>query len=122
MSYPLLFVYNQSSVLIILRYLKILYQVKLCLKFSVEVNEGLGMVFFIWTLLLFIPLQAKAENSVCRMMGQHNIPLIAEEGEVTIGALFPIHSIETLPSFEFTVKPQLLSCSRYAILLTEKQR
>ncbi|XP_068071020.1 extracellular calcium-sensing receptor-like isoform X1 [Danio rerio] len=69
------------------------------------------MVSFIWTLLLVVPLQAKAENSLCRMMGQNINPLISKEGEVTIGALFPIHSIEILPSFEFTVKPQLLSCS-----------
>uniref|UniRef100_A0A9J7ZDW2 G-protein coupled receptors family 3 profile domain-containing protein n=2 Tax=Cyprinus carpio TaxID=7962 RepID=A0A9J7ZDW2_CYPCA len=44
-------------------------------------------------------------------MGDPNYLLISKDGDVTIGALFPIRSIETLPSFEFTQKPQLLSCS-----------
>ncbi|KAK7151670.1 hypothetical protein R3I94_008117 [Phoxinus phoxinus] len=44
-------------------------------------------------------------------MGDPKYPLLFKDGDVTIGALFPIHSIETLPSFEFKQKPQLLSCS-----------
>ncbi|XDV29333.1 hypothetical protein PO909_032470 [Leuciscus waleckii] len=44
-------------------------------------------------------------------MGDPKYPLLSKDGDVTIGALFPIRSIETLPSFEFTLKPQLLSCS-----------
>ncbi|KAI2653706.1 Extracellular calcium-sensing receptor [Labeo rohita] len=71
----------------------------------------LGMLFFLYTLLLFILLHTKAEKPFCRMMGDPNYPLISKDGDVTIGALFPIRSIETLPSFEFTQKPQLLSCS-----------
>ncbi|XP_050991070.1 extracellular calcium-sensing receptor [Labeo rohita] len=69
------------------------------------------MLFFLYTLLLFILLHTKAEKPFCRMMGDPNYPLISKDGDVTIGALFPIRSIETLPSFEFTQKPQLLSCS-----------
>ncbi|XP_026140982.1 extracellular calcium-sensing receptor-like [Carassius auratus] len=67
------------------------------------------MLFFLYTLLLFIHIQA--EKPSCRMMGDPNYLLISKDGDVTIGALFPIRSIETLPSFEFTQKPQLLSCS-----------
>ncbi|XDV29331.1 hypothetical protein PO909_032468 [Leuciscus waleckii] len=44
-------------------------------------------------------------------MGDLKYPLLSKNGDVTIGALFPIRSIEKLPSFEFTQKPQLLSCS-----------
>ncbi|XP_042631802.1 extracellular calcium-sensing receptor-like [Cyprinus carpio] len=69
------------------------------------------MLFFLYTFLLFIQLHTKAEKPFCRMMGDPNYLLISKDGDVTIGALFPIRSIETLPSFEFTQKPQLLSCS-----------
>ncbi|KAI2653708.1 Extracellular calcium-sensing receptor [Labeo rohita] len=69
------------------------------------------MIFFLYTLLLFIQLHTKADKPFCQMMGDPNYPLISKDGDVTIGALFPIRSIETLPSFEFTQKPQLLSCS-----------
>ncbi|XP_016104792.1 extracellular calcium-sensing receptor-like [Sinocyclocheilus grahami] len=69
------------------------------------------MLFFIYTLLLLIQLHTKAEKPFCQMMGNPNYPLISKDGDVTIGALFPIRSIETLPSFEFTQRPQLLSCS-----------
>ncbi|XP_039537777.1 extracellular calcium-sensing receptor-like [Pimephales promelas] len=67
------------------------------------------MLLFFYTLLLLI--KVKAEKPICRMMGDPKYPLFSKDGDVTIGALFPIRSIETLPSFEFTLKPQLLSCS-----------
>jgi len=70
------------------------------------------MLLFFYTLLLLI--KVKAEKPICRMMGDPKYPLFSKDGDVTIGALFPIRSIETLPSFEFTLKPQLLSCSRFA--------
>ncbi|XP_051727368.1 extracellular calcium-sensing receptor-like [Ctenopharyngodon idella] len=69
------------------------------------------MLFFLYTLLFSIQLHANAEKPFCRMMGDPKYPLLSKDGDVTIGALFPIRSIETLPSFEFTLKPQLLSCS-----------
>ncbi|XP_048015414.1 extracellular calcium-sensing receptor-like [Megalobrama amblycephala] len=69
------------------------------------------MLLFLYTLLLFSLLHAKAGNIPCRMFGDPKYPLLFRDGDVNIGALFPIHSIETLPSFEFTRKPQLLSCS-----------
>ncbi|XP_067275581.1 extracellular calcium-sensing receptor-like [Pseudorasbora parva] len=69
------------------------------------------MLFFLYILLFFIQVQAKAEKPLCRMMGDPKYPLLSKDGDVTIGALFPIRSIETQPSFEFTIKPPLLSCS-----------
>ncbi|XP_050991065.1 extracellular calcium-sensing receptor [Labeo rohita] len=69
------------------------------------------MLLFIYKLLLFHQLHTKAEKSLCRIMGDSKYPLLSKDGDVTIGALFPIRSTETLPSFEFTKKPQLLSCS-----------
>uniref|UniRef100_A0A671PPJ9 G-protein coupled receptors family 3 profile domain-containing protein n=1 Tax=Sinocyclocheilus anshuiensis TaxID=1608454 RepID=A0A671PPJ9_9TELE len=53
------------------------------------------MLFFIYTLLLLIQLHTKAEKPFCQMMGNPNYPLISKDGDVTIGALFPIRSIET---------------------------
>nr|AAW38963.1 putative pheromone receptor CPpr14 [Cyprinidae sp. EA-2004] len=44
-------------------------------------------------------------------MGDPKYPLFSKDGDITIGALFAILSKETLPSFQFTQKPQLLSCS-----------
>ncbi|XP_056622655.1 extracellular calcium-sensing receptor-like [Triplophysa dalaica] len=69
------------------------------------------MLFFLNTLLLFHHLNAKAENTLCRMMGDTKYPLFSKEGDVTIGAVFAVRSKETLPSFAFTQKPQPLSCS-----------
>ncbi|XP_043072466.1 extracellular calcium-sensing receptor-like [Puntigrus tetrazona] len=69
------------------------------------------MLFFLYILLFLIQLHAKAEKTFCQMMGNPNYPLISKDGDLTIGALFPIQSVETLPSFEFKQKPQLLSCS-----------
>uniref|UniRef100_A0A671PYF0 G-protein coupled receptors family 3 profile domain-containing protein n=1 Tax=Sinocyclocheilus anshuiensis TaxID=1608454 RepID=A0A671PYF0_9TELE len=45
------------------------------------------------------------------MIGDPKYPLLSKDGDMIIGALFPIRSIETLPSFVFTKKPQPLSCS-----------
>ncbi|XP_067275517.1 extracellular calcium-sensing receptor-like [Pseudorasbora parva] len=69
------------------------------------------MLLFLYTLLLFHQLHTKAGKTVCRIMGDPQYPLLFKDGDITIGALFPVHSIETLPSFDFTKKPQLLSCS-----------
>ncbi|XP_016320968.1 extracellular calcium-sensing receptor-like [Sinocyclocheilus anshuiensis] len=73
------------------------------------------MSVFLCILLLFFQLHAKAEKSLCHMMGDPKYPLLSKDGDVTIGALFPVHSIETLPSFKFTQKPQLLSCSSVSL-------
>ncbi|XP_016111092.1 extracellular calcium-sensing receptor-like [Sinocyclocheilus grahami] len=73
------------------------------------------MSVFFCILLLFFQLHAKAEKSLCRMMGDPKYPLLSKDGDVTIGALFPVHSIETVPSFKFMQKPQLLSCSSVSL-------
>ncbi|XP_055030340.2 extracellular calcium-sensing receptor-like [Misgurnus anguillicaudatus] len=68
------------------------------------------MLIFLYTLLIH-HLHAKAENTLCQMIGDPKYPLLSKDGDITIGALFSIHSKEILPSFEFTQKPQLISCS-----------
>ncbi|XP_065134754.2 extracellular calcium-sensing receptor-like [Paramisgurnus dabryanus] len=68
------------------------------------------MLIFLYT-LLFHHLHLKVENTLCRMMGDPKYPLLSKNGDIIIGGLFAIHSRETLPSFEFKQKPQLLSCS-----------
>ncbi|XP_052008546.1 extracellular calcium-sensing receptor-like [Xyrauchen texanus] len=69
------------------------------------------MQIFLYTLLFFHHLHTKAEKTICRKLGDPKYPLLFKDGDVTIGSLFAIHSKETLPSFEFTKKPQFLSCS-----------
>ncbi|XP_051580762.1 extracellular calcium-sensing receptor-like [Myxocyprinus asiaticus] len=69
------------------------------------------MLIFLYTLLFLHHLHAKVEKTICRMMGNPKYPLLSKDGDVTFGGLFAIHSIETLPSFQFTQKPQLLLCS-----------
>ncbi|XP_051727378.1 extracellular calcium-sensing receptor-like [Ctenopharyngodon idella] len=69
------------------------------------------MLIFPFTLLLFYHLNTKVENTLCRMMGDPKYPLLFQDGDIIIGALFVIHTEVSLPSFEFTQKPQLLSCS-----------
>ncbi|XP_059420338.1 extracellular calcium-sensing receptor-like [Carassius carassius] len=72
------------------------------------------MSVFLYTLLIF-QLHAKAENPLCRMMGESKYPLLSKDGDVNIGALFSVHSIEILPSFKYTQKPQVLSCSSVSL-------
>ncbi|XP_052008566.1 extracellular calcium-sensing receptor-like [Xyrauchen texanus] len=69
------------------------------------------MLFCLYTLLLFHFLHAKEEKTLCRMMGDPKYLLLSKDGDITIGGIFAVHSKETLPSFEFTHKPQLLSCT-----------
>ncbi|XP_057204405.1 extracellular calcium-sensing receptor-like [Triplophysa rosa] len=69
------------------------------------------MFFFLYTLQIFYHLHAKAENTLCRMMGDPKYPLLSKDGDILIGGIFPVHSKEKLPSFEFTQKPHALSCS-----------
>ncbi|XP_052438222.1 extracellular calcium-sensing receptor-like [Carassius gibelio] len=69
------------------------------------------MLLFLYTILLLHQLHTRAGNTLCRKMGDPKYPLISKNGDITIGALFPVHSTETVPSFEFTKKPQPLSCS-----------
>ncbi|XP_052008552.1 extracellular calcium-sensing receptor-like [Xyrauchen texanus] len=69
------------------------------------------MLIFLYTLLLFHYLHVKGEKTPCQMMGEPKYPLLSKDGDVTIGGIFAVHSKETLPSFDFKQKPQLLSCS-----------
>ncbi|XP_067245462.1 extracellular calcium-sensing receptor-like [Chanodichthys erythropterus] len=69
------------------------------------------MLLCLYIFLVFHQLHTKAGSTVCRMMGEPKSPLLSKNGDITIGALFAIRSKETLPSFQFTRKPQLLSCS-----------
>uniref|UniRef100_A0A673GPF7 Extracellular calcium-sensing receptor-like n=2 Tax=Sinocyclocheilus rhinocerous TaxID=307959 RepID=A0A673GPF7_9TELE len=48
-------------------------------------------------------------------MGDPKYPLLSKDGDVNIGALFSVHSIEILPSFKYTQKPQVLSCSSVSL-------
>ncbi|XP_051727355.1 extracellular calcium-sensing receptor-like [Ctenopharyngodon idella] len=69
------------------------------------------MFLFLYKLLIFYYLNVKAEKTFCQMMGDPKYPLLSKDGDITIGALLAIHSKLTLSSFDFTQKPQLLSCS-----------
>ncbi|XP_077050180.1 extracellular calcium-sensing receptor-like [Siphateles boraxobius] len=69
------------------------------------------MLVFLFALLLCHKPYTKAENLLCQNMGDPKYALLFKDGDVTIGGLFSIHSIEILPSFDFIEKPQLLSCS-----------
>ncbi len=73
------------------------------------------MSVFLYTLLI-VQLHAKAEKPICRMMGDPKYPLLSKDGDVNIGALFSVHSIEILPSFKYIQTPHLLSCSRFVTL------
>ncbi|XP_059420268.1 extracellular calcium-sensing receptor-like [Carassius carassius] len=78
---------------------------------KMKMNSIFGMPVFFYTMLLFHQFHTKAETYLCHMIGDLKYPLLFKDGDITIGALFPIRSIETLPSFVFTKKPQPLSCS-----------
>ncbi|XP_050991072.1 extracellular calcium-sensing receptor [Labeo rohita] len=69
------------------------------------------MFLFLYTLLFFHKTYTKSEGTPCQKMGDPKYALLSKDGDVTIGGLFSIRSIEILPSFEFIQKPQLLSCS-----------
>ncbi|XP_056334372.1 extracellular calcium-sensing receptor [Danio aesculapii] len=80
-----------------------------------QLSSLFKMLLYLCTLLLFNKLKVSVGNASCQIMGEPKYPLLFKDGDVTIGALFPVHSIETTPSFEFTQKPQLLSCSSVSL-------
>ncbi|XP_056622653.1 extracellular calcium-sensing receptor-like [Triplophysa dalaica] len=69
------------------------------------------MLIFPFTFLLFFHFNAKAENTLCQMIGDPKYPLLSKDGDIIIGGVFAINKKEMLPSFEFTKRPQPLSCS-----------
>ncbi|XP_058607315.1 extracellular calcium-sensing receptor-like [Onychostoma macrolepis] len=69
------------------------------------------MFIFLYALLPFYHINTKAENTICQMMGDPKYPLLSKDGDIIIGALFVIHTEVSLPSFEFTQKPQHVLCS-----------
>ncbi|XP_073709564.1 extracellular calcium-sensing receptor-like [Misgurnus anguillicaudatus] len=73
-------------------------------------SSMLRMLIFLCTLLIYYQ-HAKAENNACRLIEDPKNPLLSKDGDITIGGLFAIRSIEILPSFEYRQKPQPLSCS-----------
>ncbi len=79
------------------------------------------MSVFLYTLLI-VQLHAKAEKPICRMMGDPKYPLLSKDGDVNIGALFSVHSVEILPSFKYIQTPHLLSCSRFKVCYFVKYR
>ncbi|XP_065134752.2 extracellular calcium-sensing receptor-like [Paramisgurnus dabryanus] len=68
------------------------------------------MLIFLCTLLIYYR-HTKAENNACQFIEDPKNPLLSKEGDITIGGLFAIRSIEILPSFEYRQKPQPLACS-----------
>lgn len=107
-------VYDHSS--IIKMSIKVVKSVSVHLYLAVAPEPVSVMLLFLYTVLSLYHLNTKAENTLCQMMGNPKYPLLSKEGDITIGALFVIHSEVSLPSFEFTQKPNLLSCSRYVIV------
>ncbi|XP_055030796.2 extracellular calcium-sensing receptor-like [Misgurnus anguillicaudatus] len=73
------------------------------------------MFLFLYTVLLFHHLNAMEENTYCKIIGDPKYPLISKDGDITIGAIFQVHTKETLPSLEFTQKPQPLLCSSVSL-------
>nr|XP_009291944.1 olfactory receptor C family, g5 isoform X1 [Danio rerio] len=69
------------------------------------------MLILLSIFLLFNEPFTKAEDTICQKMGDPKYALFSKVGDVTIGGIFSIRSVEILPSLEFTQKPQLLSCS-----------
>ncbi len=74
------------------------------------------MLLLLYTLLLFYHLNVTAEKCFCRIMGDPKYPLFSKDGDIIIGSILAIHSKLALSSFEFTQKPQLISCSRFVTL------
>nr|XP_055030551.1 extracellular calcium-sensing receptor-like [Misgurnus anguillicaudatus] len=69
------------------------------------------MLLYSYTFLIVYHLHGKAESTLCQLLGDPKYPLLSKDGDITIGGVFAINRKETLPSFEFIQKPQLLSCS-----------
>jgi len=108
------YILNHSCIPIRSIKVQILYQIIYI--WQPQLSSMVRMLLFLYIFLVFHQLHTKAGNTLCQMMGEPKPPLLSKNGDITIGALFAIRSKETLPSFEFTRKPQLLSCSRFVTL------
>lgn len=52
------------------------------------------------------------DNLKCEMLGRPEFPLLSQEGDITIGGAFTLHSQMSKPSLSFEETPEDLTCSR----------
>nr|BAA26125.1 pheromone receptor [Takifugu rubripes] len=52
------------------------------------------------------------DNLKCKMLGRPEFPLLSQEGDITIGGAFTLHSQMSKPSLSFEETPEDLTCSR----------
>ncbi|XP_030008325.1 extracellular calcium-sensing receptor-like [Sphaeramia orbicularis] len=62
--------------------------------------------------LLLVHGAVEDDAPLCRILRSPEYPLLAKEGDVTIGGAFSIHTKITQPPLSFTEKPAYLTCSR----------
>uniref|UniRef100_A0A8K9X3M4 Olfactory receptor C family, h1 n=1 Tax=Oncorhynchus mykiss TaxID=8022 RepID=A0A8K9X3M4_ONCMY len=65
-------------------------------------------VVVMWVLRAF---WAEGEESLCRILGRPEFPMLSKEGDVTIGGAFSIHTKISEPLLSFTDTPPPLICS-----------
>lgn len=74
-----------------------------------------------WThfVMLFIILllsHSLAKGEKCLILANLANPLLYKDGDVIIGAVFPIHRGTQMRSLEYTEKPQALNCIRFVVV------
>ncbi|XP_033884065.2 extracellular calcium-sensing receptor-like isoform X1 [Acipenser ruthenus] len=62
--------------------------------------------------LLMIPLSIRATETVCRLQGATNIPMLSKDGDITIGAIFSLHRKVIDRRLDYRTKPEPRECQR----------
>ncbi|XP_030008324.1 extracellular calcium-sensing receptor-like [Sphaeramia orbicularis] len=71
--------------------------------------------------LLLVHGAVEDEAPLCRILRSPEYPLLAKEGDVTIGGAFSIHMKVTQPPLSFTEKPAYLKCSSVNLRMALRQ-
>ncbi|CDQ88095.1 unnamed protein product [Oncorhynchus mykiss] len=71
------------------------------------------MMQLLWVVVMWVlrAFWAEGEESLCRILGRPEFPMLSKEGDVTIGGAFSIHTKISEPLLSFTDTPPPLICS-----------
>ncbi|MGH0143045.1 UNVERIFIED_CONTAM: hypothetical protein FKN15_077589 [Acipenser sinensis] len=75
-----------------------------------EPSPTLVFEMLVCVALLMIPLSIRATETVCRLQGATNIPMLSKDGDITIGAIFSLHRKVIDRRLDYRTKPEPREC------------
>jgi hypothetical protein len=69
-------------------------------------------------LLVVVMRGMAAPAPICSLLGQPALPILSAEGDINIGAVFPLHRNALFKVHSFTSRPEKTPCIRYVLKKT----